>query len=44
MPSIDQGYQGQGCWASAGCTGYDGGTDSYTYESYDSGGGYDPGY
>lgn len=23
------------CWASAGCTGYDGATDSYSYETYD---------
>ena len=26
MPDIDSGYAGQGCWASAGCTGYDGAT------------------
>ena len=25
------------CWASAGCTGYDAATDSYSYESYDYG-------
>jgi hypothetical protein len=43
MPSVDPGYEGQGCWASAGCTGYDAGSDTYHYESFD-GGGYDPGY
>lgn len=36
MPDIDSGYAGQDCWASAGCTGYDAGSDTYSYESYDS--------
>lgn len=41
MPSLNGGYEGSGCWASAGCTGYDSSTDTYSHESYDySSGGY----
>ncbi|MCP5161248.1 MAG: hypothetical protein H7A00_06230 [Hahellaceae bacterium] len=39
MPSVDSGYEGSGCWASAGCTGYESDTGTYNYESYDSGSG-----
>ncbi len=28
-------YSGSDCWASAGCTDYDSGSGTYTYESYD---------
>jgi|TARA_Y100000310_G_scaffold294496_1_gene325001 hypothetical protein len=33
---LNDSYDGESCWAAAGCVDYDADSDSYTYEDYDS--------